>query len=101
MPAAIAARGIWNSYIDFPLGLAATGGLTSGSALPINIIRNLTSQYPKTVVNQNKCCDLKTMFYLDPKKLEEIEMFAVKNYGSDRMGKIFISAEGNFYIGAV
>jgi len=35
LPAAIAARGIWNSYIDFPLGLAATGGLTSGSALPI------------------------------------------------------------------
>ena len=41
------------------------------------------------------------MFYLDPKKLEEIEMFAVKNYGSDRMGKIFISGEGNFYMGAV
>jgi len=35
LPAAIAARGICNSYIDFPLGLAATGGLTSGSALPI------------------------------------------------------------------
>jgi len=35
LPAAIAARGIWNSYIDFPLGLAATGSLTSVSALPI------------------------------------------------------------------
>ena len=35
LSAAIAARGIWNSYIDFPLGLAATGGLTSGSAVSI------------------------------------------------------------------
>ena len=31
-PAAIAARGISTTQIDFPLGLAAPGGLTSGSA---------------------------------------------------------------------
>jgi len=31
-PSAIAARGISTTEIDFPLGLAAPGGLTSGSA---------------------------------------------------------------------
>ena len=34
-PEAIAARRFSIIYIDFALGLAATGGLTSGSALPI------------------------------------------------------------------
>ena len=29
---AVAARGIWTTEIDFPLGLAAPGGLMSGSA---------------------------------------------------------------------
>jgi len=32
---AIAARGISTTYIDFALEIAAPGGLTSGSALPI------------------------------------------------------------------
>jgi len=34
-PTAIAARGISAVEIDFALGIAATGGLTSGFALPI------------------------------------------------------------------
>jgi len=35
MRPAITARGIWSSEIDFALGLAAPGGLTSGSAMPV------------------------------------------------------------------
>ena len=34
-PTAVAARGIPAIEIDFPLGIAAPGGLTSGFALPI------------------------------------------------------------------
>ena len=35
LPEAIAAREFSIIYIDFALGLAATGGLTSGSAMPV------------------------------------------------------------------
>ena len=51
-PSAIASRGIWTAEIDFPLGLAAPGGLTS--ALP------RTSSYFQSVnyscVRSLRCC---------------------------------------------